>query len=563
MNDAATMSEPRPRVLIIGLDGATFDLLQPMAAQGWLPRLSQVFREGCRGVLRSTLPPLTAPAWSSFLTGMTPGGHGVFSFQQRLDSQLQRRFVNSTDLQAPRLWHWLAQAGLTTGSINVPMTWPPHSMPVGSYLVTGMLTPSTESPFTYPPQLADELRAMSYVCDLRVKLHERDFRTAAGVTAIARDLQDVLRKREHAILKLLQEHPTDVLAVVFETPDRLQHWAWNVIEELLANDGGLDRTALHEAVQACYEELDRVVGRLLDQAIGDRTYVFFVSDHGFGPLRSRFHVDAWLADQGWLTYAHARATLRQRLRGPFQRVKRFLPGAVLRTLLAPLLARGREALAVTQIIDWPCTQAYSGRAMEHAIYVNLQGREPHGIVELQECDRLRRQICQALLALRDPETGLPVVEAAHLREDAYEGPYTSQAPDIVFRLAPGYEPTSELSTQGILSNALEEGAGIHQPDGIFMALGPGIRPGIKLPVYHIEDVLPTVMYALGLPVPTALEGVIIKAAFEPGYLADHPPVYASQPMPTDVGGWTGPTQAYSAQDAERVEERLAALGYLD
>ena len=135
--------EGKPRALLIGLDGLTWDLLLPMARLGWMPNLSQVLTQGAYGVLRSTVPPLTAPAWTSFLTGLGPGGHGVFSFQRRLDTGLERVFVNSTAVRAPRAWHWLAKHGLTMGCINMPMTWPPQPMPAGGYLVSGMLTPST------------------------------------------------------------------------------------------------------------------------------------------------------------------------------------------------------------------------------------------------------------------------------------------------------------------------------------------------------------------------------------------------------------------------------------
>lgn len=544
------------RALVIGLDGATFDLLQPMVEQGWLPNLGRVLEQGAHGVLRSTTPPLTAPAWSSFLTGLTPGGHGVFSFGRRLGAGLQPEFVNGAAIHGPRLWQWLAQEGLTCGCINVPMTWPPQPMPPGSYLVSGMETPSSDSPFTDPAELASDLRAMGYVCDLRVKLHERDVGSPAGVTSVAHDLLHVLQRREAAIFKLFHERPTDVLTVVFETPDRLQHWAWRAIDELLAaKDAPQSRpaTALHEAVETCYRELDRIVGRLLREATGPHTHVFLLSDHGFGPLHSRFHADQWLAEQGWLVYDAGKAALRQRLRQPLRAVKRLVP--------RPLLRRGRQALAVNRIIDWQHTQAYSGRTMEHAIYVNLRGREPCGVVAPEEYDRLRQKIREALLALRDPRVDQPLVSAAYLREDLYRGPYVEEAPDLLFELAPGYEPTSELSRQGILSDASAEGAGIHQPEGIFMLLGPGAPPGVRLPEQRIEDVLPTILYALRLPAPTALDGRIALAAFAPDYLAQHPPIVSDRRLAAN-GEDTVSRSGFTAEEALQVEQRLAALGYL-
>jgi arylsulfatase A-like enzyme len=112
----------------------------------------------------------------------------------------------------------------------------------------------------------------------------------------------------------------------------------------------------------------------------------------------------------------------------------------------------------------------------------------------------------------------------------------------------------------VFSDARQEGAGIHQPAGIFMTLGPGVRPGAQLQEHAIEDVLPTMLYALGLPVPTTLDGRIAKTAFEPGYLAHHPPLYDSGPEPVDTASAT--MESFSTEDAQRVEERLAALGYL-
>jgi predicted AlkP superfamily phosphohydrolase/phosphomutase len=442
---------------------------------------------------------------------------------------------------------------LTTGVINLPMTWPPHPMPPGCYLVSGMETPSIESPFTEPPDLADELRAMNYVCDLRIKLHERDIRSPTGVTSIAQDLLEVVRRREEATFKLLAERPTDVLVVVFETTDRLQHYAWRAIAELIADDGSLRRTPLHDAVEACYRELDRVVGGLLDEAAGPESYVLFVSDHGFGPLQTRFHVDQWLSEQGWLTYESGKASVRQRLRAPMQRVKKLIPRSVLR--------RGRRAFAVSRILHWQRTQAYSGRTMEHAIYINLQGREPQGIVPPEQYDDLRRRIAAALLELRDPRTGQRVVEAAYLREDLYHGAFVEEAPDLLFSLAPGYEPTSELSGGGLFSDALMEGAGIHQPEGIFVVLGPGVQPGVRLPEQAIQDVLPTLLYVLQAPIPTSLDGRLITTPFAPLFLAQHPPIYSHEPEP-DAPRFDS-VKPFSIEDSRRVEERLAALGYLN
>jgi predicted AlkP superfamily phosphohydrolase/phosphomutase len=174
-------------------------------------------------------------------------------------------------------------------------------------------------------------------------------------------------------------------------------------------------------------------------------------------------------------------------------------------------------------------------------------------------DALRQAVIAALLELRDPQTGAPVARQAWLREELYSGAHVQDAPDIVFSLAPGYEPTSELSTQGIFSDASSEGAGIHQPDGVFMALGPSIARASALPVTQMEDVLPTMLYALGLPVPVSLEGEVAWPAIDAATQAARAVAYDAEPL---VAAGVAGAPDYTAEEAGQLTARLAALGYL-
>ncbi|MCX6032306.1 MAG: alkaline phosphatase family protein [Chloroflexi bacterium] len=539
------------RLLILGLDGATWDLLTPMIARDWLPNLAHLVAGGAIAPLRSTIPPLTAPAWSSFMTGLNPGRHGVFAFQRALNRDLERTYVNAAAIRGPLLWEHLNRHGLTVGVLNVPLTYPLR--PVDGWAVSGMLTPSEESDFTWPTELATVLRARGYTIDLRVLVQEREYRRPDQRLALVEDLRRVLLERQAALEEVLLPRGGDAIMVVYETPDRLQHWTWSYLADLLG-DAPFERTPIHDAVEAAYRGLDECIGRTLAAVAGPETAVFMLSDHGFGARRTLIHVDEWLAGQGLLRYAGGKAGFRKLLKPYMNRLKRLIPRRLLR--------QGRRAFAVSHVIDWQHTQAYSGVSSEYAIYVNLAGREPFGIVpEGEAYEAVRRQIKAALADLRDPRTGQRVVQAVYDRETAYTGPYVDQAPDIVYVLEPGYEPSSEVSASGVFSDVTAAGEGMHQPDGIFLAYGPPVRDGAVAVKPGLADLAPTILYALGLPVPPGLDGRVLTEIFDPAYCASHPVVFdqtaaqaAAAADVTDAG--------FSADDEALILERLTALGYL-
>lgn len=549
------MSEPtpRPRVIVIGLDGGTWDLIDPMMAQGWMPHLARLVREGVRAPLRSTLPPLTAPAWSSFMTGLNPGRHGVYAFQRALNRSLERTFVNAAAIRAPLLWEHLSQAGLQVGVLNVPITYPVR--PVRGWLVSGMMTPSEESEFTWPAELADALRARDYTIDLRILKRERDYHAPEQRLALVDDLRRVLLARQAALEELLLPRGADFLMVVHETPDRLQHYTWRYLEESLGLNGRQPaHTPVHAAVEAAYRAIDDCIGRTLEQAAAAGTRVFFVSDHGFGPRHTRVHIDQWLANQGLLRYAAGKADVRRVLKPYMRALKRLIPRQV--------LLRGRQAFAVNRLIDWAQTQAYSGVASEYAIYINLAGREPYGVVPAGETyETLRQQIKTGLLQLMDPRRGERVVTAVYLREEIYHGPFVDQAPDIVYELAPGYEPTSEVSPGRIFTDVTGEGEGMHQPDGIFLAWGSEIQHGQLPAPVCLPDLVPTLFYALDLPVPAGFDGRVLDDVFTPAHRAAHPPRWGDQGANLELPGPLA-APALSEADEASLRERLTALGYL-
>ena len=155
------------RCILLGLDGATYDLLDPWMDAGLLPNLKDLLARGAKGVLRSTDPPTTPPAWTSVLTGVNPGKHGIFDFRDSFHRDPRRPLVSSRSMKAPRIWQILNAAGLRTAIMNVPITFPPE--PLDGFMISGMMTPNDEADYTYPSELKARLDGMvgHYVVDVR------------------------------------------------------------------------------------------------------------------------------------------------------------------------------------------------------------------------------------------------------------------------------------------------------------------------------------------------------------------------------------------------------------
>lgn len=542
------------RALVIGLDGATFTVLMPMMEAGLLPNLRQAFTSGAAGELLSTIPPVTALAWPSFMTGNNPGRHGLLGWQERLNARFERPWVSSRAVKGAKLWSWANKSGLRTCIVNVPLTYPPE--PLNGVLVTGLLTPGLRSEFTYPSGLRQELLAA--VPDYRIDIDvQHTQRNTVDLVAIRRFLDEALSvtlSRGKAVRWLLSREQYDLAVVVFELPDRLQHILWRPIEQLLFSiEEGQQPDGIQLRLLNCYQALDYEIGQLIEHLPQD-AYLCLLSDHGFGPLNTLVHVNEWLAQQGWLAYDRRRAGRWEAIRQLGRRIKGLLPATWVRQV--------RQSLSVLRTLDWRYTLAYSGLPSENGIFLNVQGREPAGVVPPSEYESVRDAIIEALRQWLDPCTGQPIMKAVYRREELYRGPFVILAPDIVFEFQRGYK-VSHLPFQGnLLTDVTQALTGFHEREGILIMCGPGIEPGTRIKEAHIQDVMPTLLYALGLPVPDNLDGRVLLELFTPRWQADHPlctqhTVWAESEAPYVPPG------PCSAEDEMVITEHLRGLGYLD
>ncbi|MEZ4868934.1 MAG: alkaline phosphatase family protein [Caldilineaceae bacterium] len=541
------------KALIIGLDGATFTVLRPLMEAGYLPNLQALVQRGASGALQSTIPPITALAWPTFMTGKNPGQHGLLSWQAPLNAQFERPLVNGRQIQGAKLWQLLGDQGLTVAVFNVPVTYPPEA--VNGVLVAGMLTPSLNSQFTYPTALQAELlqRFPDYQTDIVIQNIQRHTSNLKAVNQFFAQAQTITRIRGEAFRWLLDAHTPDVAMIVFELPDRLQHILWTYIQALpnAVNDS-THAVALRDWLIQSYQLLDEEIGALFVREKAG-PYIFILSDHGFGPLTTNVYLNDWLRHHGLLAYHQGRVSSWGLLRQIGKRFKRWIPGA--------LIARGLQAVPLWKTIDWHQTKAYAGLPTEYGIFLNVAGREPVGQVQTADYEKVRQEIMTLLANWRDPQSGTLVMKAVYRREEIYRGPYVERAPDIVFELNSGYR-ISELAaptTGMLLDSRIQDPLGWHEAEGVFVMAGPGIANHCPLTYARIEDVMPTLLYSLGLPIPDDVDGRVLLEAFEPPWQAEHPIRVQAGSRPNAVDEIDS---GYSTAESQQLTKRLRDLGYL-
>jgi predicted AlkP superfamily phosphohydrolase/phosphomutase len=574
----------KKRVLVFGIDGATFDLVKPWMADGSLPNLAKVFKQGASGELESTLPPNSAPAWTSFMTGMNPGKHGLYGFTRVEPREGYGIKINSGAVRrAQTVWQYLTTHGRRSIVLNVPMTYPPE--PIDGVVVTGIDTPGLESQFTYPPEFRNEVfrLAPEFILDIR------SWGVEAAGDRRAKLFDDIMRmveSRRKLALNLMTSEPWDLFTVVFTATDRAMHFFWRFLDPAHPLYDPDDAPRFQDAILRVYQSVDGVLGEMLAKC-GEDTTLIVMSDHGFGPQRRLFRINEWLLENGFLEMTHAASNGRTaRFSGGAQKwMYRSLDSVVglARTALSDtakdrlkrMFPRLRERVA-SQIlftgVDWSETRAYHTAEFPGSIRVNMKGREVKGIVEPgAEYDAVCESVRSALEAYVDPDTGKRVVERVYQRDEFYWGPNVELAPDLIVHLADyaytidWYMPVHRDGTDGDLpvidklTGEYAVNCGSHRLDGIVMLYGDDIRKGVHLDPAKIHDVIPTALYLLGLPIPTDMDGQVLTTAIKADLL-ERQPIELGDSV-SSMGDMAS-DQTFSEEEAEAVANRLRDLGYL-
>lgn len=499
------------KVLVIGLDGATFDLIKPWTATGELPTLTKLMENGVYSDLISTIPPVSGPAWASFMTGKNPGKHGVFDFVGR-GVGYGLEIKTGRDIKAKTLWRLLSEGRKKCIVLNVPMTYP--SEKINGCIVTGMMTPP-DACFAHPPWVFEELKELGY------RIGARGVEQRFSPKGILDHLVVTASLRVKAMLHLMRKFDWDFAMLVFSGTDKIQHYIWQHHKT----------TILHY-----YKRIDAFLKRLIEES-GNDTNVFIVSDHGFGPTFKFFHTNYFLHNLGLLEYASSEGAGRYSnvkdyrvTKSPLQKIlsrlgitkeKIYITAERLRMiwLLQKIYGKLHITIPTTKKeIDWQRTKAFFNSTIgpSFTIQINLEGREPKGIVGREEYYKLREFIISELLKLKDPGTGGKIVQYAFKKEDIYHGPYISEASDVVFTTK-NFEYGATYRTYGnyLVSDLIHKGRGTHRMNGIFIASGPDIKSSKKRDKNaRLYDIAPTILHMLNQSVPKDMDGKVLVDVFE-------------------------------------------------
>jgi len=559
------------KLLVIGLDGGTFDLLLPWMKEGILPNLKKIAKEGVSGRLKSVLPPITASAWTSFYTGKNPGKHGVFEFLIKKDGSYEEIPANSTFCKSTTLWELLGKEGKRIAVLNVPMTYPPQK--VNGVMICGFLSSRRNRDFIYPPSLLNEIEnkfgpyyLFGKTIDIATPLSDKH------IEAFIEDCQKMSEYKFKVAHYLMEKENYDFIIFHEWGTDRIQHWLWHIIDKSHPRYEKRLEKKFYGKILNFYRYLDEQLGKTI-QLAGPQFSVLIMSDHGFCPVVRSIDLNVWLLQEG---YIQIKKDIKSQLRYflwkhglTYERLYHFLI-KMIKYGVKPKIVDPRDSLELFKIgsrqlllslndVDWTKTRAYAKTSNIGQIIINLKGREPHGIVNPgREYCLLLDEIAEKLKNLRDPKKGRRINGQIYTREESYQGEFSYNAPDITY--LPQSDQYQAGKVMGFGSNTpFIDFTGVfasHNMDGILMVKGAKIKRGEVINGATIMDLAPTVLYLMGLKVPNDMDGKVLTEIFYSEFLKNNPIKYYTPGEDVERK-----IESISSEEEEEIIQKLKSLGY--
>ena len=497
------------KLLVIGLDGATFELINQFQSDGALPIFSKLMNKGLSYPLISTMPPHTAPGWVSSLTGVNPGEHGIYQFWDTQSTSYVGRFMGSNDVGVPFIWNLLNKSGYSTGMINIPMTHPPKE--VNGYMLTWPLSNTLR--YCYPADLIKEIAAHQghYASDLITMFN--------GDVNYINEALETTCKRLQTIKYLVQNKPVDFFMTVFTEIDRVSHFYWHY---MVNNDSNPN---LKDAIKNIYIETDRVIGEILE-LIEDDTTLMIYSDHGFEQGKMDFYVQTYLKEIGLL------------------HLKREPDDYVLEDTWFEYIGNNEK-----YTVDWDKTVAYMSAPGSYGINVNLAGRQEKGIVARSEYEDVCQEIIEQLKLVINPINNKPLFKKVVKGSSLYNGRFATLASDIIMIPESWGVMVHHKITDGKIFNFHPEQKGMHSKDGMFLMYGNKIKNLKHKPPQDLRDIAPVILDLFDVQIPLYMEGTSVFSLQEK---KDTRIIFERD----------NDQSSYSDEEQGEIKERLKNLGYL-
>jgi predicted AlkP superfamily phosphohydrolase/phosphomutase len=575
-NDVKMTENPKPRVLVLGLDGATWTLLDPLLAQNKLPTLGKLIQNGSRSTLRSCIQPSSEQAWSAFATGKQNGKFGLYGFYQRAKNSYALEYINASHRRAATLWRILSDRNKKCVVVNVPLTYPVEK--INGALVSGLMTPGLNSQFTYPHELKNDLlrELGEYIIDVDIERGESDIGSLGDLVMRVKRMSE---RQTQAFEYLLAKNPDwDFAMLVHRAPDILCHKFWRYQDPTHPLYNEREAAQWGSVINDALMYLDAFNARLLEKFADENTTVVVLSDHGFGPLTHAVYLNLYFARKGILAYKEqAGSPLSAALRAGVRRLNNPLLAAAKSKAfeMLPQLKSNLHYSMAYGNMDWSRTKAYAVGTMGN-VYLNVRGREPQGCVESGDYETVRDEVIAAMRELRDPETQKSIFDFVYRREEIYHGDALDEAPDVIGLIDGPYHIAAvdwrdntktakerenrERNTRAIVEKVgrqllfVSDTSGQHRMDGILIANGAHILRNAQAPQSpNLIDLAPTILQLLGEAIPEDMDGRVLDELLASPRAAEYAPATNFE---NQMNG------EYSDAEQKEIEERLAGLGYL-
>ena len=544
-------NQAKPKLLVIGIDGATFTIIDPLIEAGKLPNLDRLIERGSKIRLVSTVHPMSPQAWTSFHTGVNPWKHGILDF---FTLDITRPYTPNTwnDIRSVSMVELLDRAGIRTIWNNLLVTYPYPKLRNG-IIAGGRMAPRRS--LIYPDHLQRDVESLfpeGY--EVHIDLSSVAKNGKVSETALLSKLLVHTEHQSRLTEYLMRTRPWDLCFVMFDATDIGQHVFWRYLDDKHPQYETSAPDLLRNAIATLFQEADKFIGRLLEAAPSDTT-VLVLSDHGFVPLYATVNLNGFLVQAG---YARP--------------IRRYHPKRVLRGVFSRLQpdVRGLWPIYRKLNIKWKRTSVYANGYMGN-IFVNLEGREPEGCVHPQDYEKILRKVIDDLYRWRNPLTGEPMIRAVHRSPISITQQRCLRGmPDLViewfdYRFAgihPGsfdsdFESGSPCYSHNIMRSA------DHSLEGILICAGPhfGSSSSKKAacPV-SILDLAPLILKITGLSLPDHFDGTVPKELLLRE--ADEMERQSKRLQGPDVS-FPIDEEDYSSDELSEIADRLRGLGYLE